>query len=450
MNPPARARRRRALLASAAAAAAVLATAVSLVIVRGSQNARVLLPCASTSAARVASSAAGVASSAAGVPPYYVALTEPASAAYSSNPDATFSEPPLVVGLTFTGERLATVPPPPGTGFTGVTGAADDRTFVVGTAPDTVPPGNPSGFYAQPRTWYLLRLSPGATPVCQLTRLPIPVTPAGTAVAGIALSPDGAELALALQPVAAPPKKPGQEVLRVYSVATGAVLRSWYGPANAISSGYLTAGTDNDVILSWADGGRELAFNFRWTTGPAPGLQEARDYQLRTLDLSRPGQDLLADSRVVWSTAEPAATPAPYPAAKSPLACFSDLVLTSDGSAVVCGALGILRNPGSLNAPPGGCAKVAPWNDRAFLEYSAATGELARVIGTWRTSCPLPGQPVALLWSGPSGTPLIGYMPARTPGPASGVSLRIAVFTASGYQPLPDLPQGATPATTAW
>jgi hypothetical protein len=72
-------------------------------------------------------SPASVPSDAAGIPAYYVALTE-----YYSNPvfslnSGKFCEPPIVVGESLSGRRLATVPPPAETGFTDVTGAFDDR-----------------------------------------------------------------------------------------------------------------------------------------------------------------------------------------------------------------------------------------------------------------------------------------------------------------------------------
>ena len=457
MKPPAWPGRRRGRPAPSAAAIPVALLAVALLAVAGCHGGgaagSVAAPCASSPASAASPAAAGVAPSAsgarastAGVPAYYVALTEYASdAPYSpTSPPGGYCEPPIVVGGTFTGRVLATVPPPPGTGFTGVAGAADDRTFVVGTSPNGVPPGNPSGFFAAPRAWYLMRLSPGSAPGYRLARLPIPVTPSGTQVTGLALAPNGSELALALQPGALG-HAPGQEVLRVYSMATGATLHSWYGPANAIFGN--SAGIDSNTSLSWADGGRELAFNDSWPIASASGIVGTRDYQLRAIDLSRPGHDLLADSKPIWSTPEP---PPVSPPTKSPLTCVTDLEITSDGSTVVCGAVGVLRDPGTdLNPPPGGCPRAPAWNDRAFLEHSAATGKLTDVIGTWRTSC-LTIKPIALLWAGRPGAPLIGFMPDRTPGPDSETGQRIALFTAGGYQPLPDLPYGATSATTAW
>ncbi len=132
-------------LAVTAAAAVVLAVAVSLVIIRDIPNGRVV-PAASPA-------------SPVSVPAYYVAISAPTTAARND----------LVVGDTSTGGRLATVPAPNGTVFGVVTAAADDRTFIV----DELPTAGAVRY----ATWYLLRISPGASSPARLTRLPIPATP---------------------------------------------------------------------------------------------------------------------------------------------------------------------------------------------------------------------------------------------------------------------------------
>jgi hypothetical protein len=65
-----------------------------------------------------------------------------------------------------------------------VTAAADDRSFVVMSYQHGV----------QRTTWFLLRLTPGAAHPVTLTRLPI--KPVAAHVNGLALSPDGRELAV--------------------------------------------------------------------------------------------------------------------------------------------------------------------------------------------------------------------------------------------------------------
>ena len=170
------ARRLRGWLVPVAAAAVVLAIALSLVLIRDIPNRRVAAP------ARPAPAVDGV-------PAYYAGLAETSAA--QSSPEQ------IVVGQTVTGKRLATLAPPAGTTFAGITGAADDRTFVVDTQPGTLDAESEPW---QPRTWYLLRIDPGSAKPAELTPLPIPATAAGTNVAAIALSPDGTELAVALQP----------------------------------------------------------------------------------------------------------------------------------------------------------------------------------------------------------------------------------------------------------
>jgi hypothetical protein len=101
------------------AAAAVIALAISLMAVRDIPNRRAVPPAGPAPAADV--------------PPYNVALQQTGKSL--SSPEG------LVVGDTFTGARLATIPPPRGSTFAGVTGAADDRTFVVDT---TLATGNGS------------------------------------------------------------------------------------------------------------------------------------------------------------------------------------------------------------------------------------------------------------------------------------------------------------------
>ena len=71
--------------------------------------------------------------SAASVPPYYVTLTQQADENAHTSLAATRYD--LVVGNAHTGKQLATLAPPNGSTFFGVTAAADDRTFVVDTLP---------------------------------------------------------------------------------------------------------------------------------------------------------------------------------------------------------------------------------------------------------------------------------------------------------------------------
>jgi hypothetical protein len=309
-------------MAPAIAAAVVVAIAVTLVMIRDARN---------SESAPVSSAASQ------GVPVYYVALNNAPG------------QRQVVVGNTFTGARLATVSPPAHSAFAGVTGAADDRTFVVGAKPFPYSFRRPD---AEPQTWYLLRIAPGTDHPARLTRLPIPATPSGLDVAGLALSPDGSKFAVAVQPNTT--YNSGPETLRIYSVATGALLGTWTGPTSDFGYG-ISGTTDDNIYLSWLADGDTVAFDY------GEGV--------RMLDTSRPGHDLIADSRTIaWSS--------------NPNAC-SEPVITSDGKTLACFAFG----------------------SGEFREYSTATGKLTRTL--YRASGKPGGE---VLWASSSGDTLIGRL----------------------------------------
>lgn len=345
--------RRRRWMAPVTAAAAVIAIAVTLVIVRDVQNSQ---PVPLSHAAFPA------------IPVYYVALNNAPS---QKSPDQ------VVVGDTFTGARLATVSPPAHSTFVGMAGAEDDRTFVLGAQPF---PFSPRWWGEEPRTWYLLRIAPGTDHPARLARLPIPATPFGLEVAGMALSPDGSKFAVALEPNTT--MSLGPELLRIYSVATGALLRTWTGPpSNLTWDAYL--GRDNNTTLSWLADGHTVAFDYG--DGGRAGV--------RMLDTSRPGHDLIADSRpTAWSMAS---------------GDGSRPVVTSDGKMVVC----VTEGSG------------------AFAEYSTATGNLTRTL--YQAG----GGTGEVMWVSSSGDALIGYLnPSGSQDDRSGSV--VGVITQSGFRPL--------------
>lgn len=119
-------------------------------------------------------------------------------------------------------------------------------------------------------------------------------TPVGTEILAIALSPDGSKLAVGTAPWTDDTTH-SKQTLTVYSVATGAVLRTWTtppGPGNrAIMSGG-EGGADPNTGVAWV-GNHALAFAVApQTTGPPP-------HGLAVPDTSRPDGDLLAGSRPV-------------------------------------------------------------------------------------------------------------------------------------------------------
>jgi hypothetical protein len=238
----------------------------------------------------------GASAGPAGPPPYYVALTtqKPDSDVYDLG--ATAAE----IRSTRTGAVLARVAPPrPYVSFTGVTGAADDRTFVLSAQGRNDLPKNmserqyikeyPNGYYPAQR-FFLLRIDPGAPPGARmsLTALPARYTPANDAIRDMALSPDGTTLAADV----------GGELfndsLYTFNLATG-TERSWNSrscPQCIPSSGGLGYGGVNVDALSWTGDSHHVAFVWGGT--------------VRLLDTRAPGSDLVTDSKPVanWTPSQ--------------------------------------------------------------------------------------------------------------------------------------------------
>ena len=143
-----------------------------------------------------------------------------------------------------------------------VAAVGDGRTFVL-------------ALLSFPQTrFYWLRVTGGGHSA-RLTALNTAPLPPGEYADGIAVSPDGSRLAVAIQDSA------GQHgAVQVVSLATGAA-RTW-----------ATARPGIPVGLSWADG-RRLGF-FWDTAGASPGSSG-----LWVLDTAAPGHDLLSGRRIM-------------------------------------------------------------------------------------------------------------------------------------------------------
>jgi hypothetical protein len=137
------------------------------------------------------------------VPPYYVALTttRPVTDFKMRGIDVINWEKLLgkanivaTVRATRTGRVLARIrPPAPYLNFVAVSGAANDRTFVL------VARGHGESFVSAPERLYLLRINPVATEAAgraQLTALPASYTSGSQDVAAMALAPNGRSLAV--------------------------------------------------------------------------------------------------------------------------------------------------------------------------------------------------------------------------------------------------------------
>ena len=276
------------------------------------------------------------------VPSYFVTLT-PSGAA---------------VHVTLSGAAVATIRLSQAGGMVvAVTAAGDDRTFVLAE----------QGQDRKAVTFYQVRLDSSGRPSAP-TRLPMSVAD-GKAMTGLALSPDGTRLAIAVAPGG------GVQQVRLYPIHGGAG-RTWSATGGTIGEHFAT------WSLSWPASQRTLAFN--WATGQTTSV--------RLLNLGTAGGSLLAASRpavTLAKTAEPGQT----------LYQCAVMTITPDGSAIVCPSstiTDIARN-GTMTYSTG------------FPEFSVTTGRLIRITGHWPRK---QNDPFAydVLWSGASGQVLIGMI----------------------------------------
>ena len=363
-------------LAPVAAALAVVAVAVSVVTISRSRHA----PVTSTGTAAPGGVRPGPPIStyvrSGQVPPYYVAI----------HGDPNVNPSYAVVQATVSGKTLATINPPTADGtIVAVTAAADDRTFVLSVQP-RAPRGGDQAFEAS--TFYMVRLSSSGQPG-RLTKLPMSV-PTGALVTGLALSPSGRKLAIAVEP------NNGRKTSTCRKSGSTRSAPGRCGPGRATATSGPARATRSRCPGPPTSG--------RWrSTGIAPA-QEASGCSTST----PAGSSLLADSRL--QTRFPA--PSPYGPA-----CQNDLIITPDGSAVVCGAIqasGVDLGRGAVTE---------------FREYSTATGKIVRVFGYW--TFPKAGVlAVNVLWSNPSGSLLIGVIPTTGDG-------RVGVISGNTFTPLP-------------
>lgn len=356
-------------IAPVTAAAVIVALAVAVAALRGVWNEPLVPP------GSPGHSGPGQTSAAAVLPRYYAALDDPSGAAF--NDQKTVHPVDVTVGDTSAGRPIATVTPPAGQSFAGLTAAADDRTFVLAAESLPVPQGL---FTSAPVAWYLLRIAPGAAKAFTLTRLPIPGQPAGTQVSGIALSPDGGELAVMFQHgVWGNGVTTGPLTLSVYSVSTGNAVRTWTQPTKGFPSGYgWYWGRYSNSSITWLAGGQTLAYVDGTNSGEngPPLAATFGGVKIRTINQASPSGDLLADSKVVF-------------ASKNHW-CMT-LQLTADGKTVFCGQYG------------GNYDKKSSANDPEILAYSVATGRprlMYRLKGVYNTDV------ANVLWLSPNGSAL--------------------------------------------
>ena len=366
----------RAMVPLAAAAAVAAVVIASLTLTTG-------VPTSSGGPASPARSAALTS-----VPPYYVAL--------AGLPDAPGH---AVIRASATGAVLATVKPPrPYGSFTFVSGAADDRTFVLAAQRWWKVTSGTRGENAQQRdnttpvVFFRLRFDP-RTRTTQLTALPTAGSVSSLHLSGLAVSPDASKLALIVRPAE----------IRVITLATGS-KRDWIWPHTSgtwtpKSAGDTWVGNSkpSGAPLSWTADGRTLAFQL-WTK--SGGITE-----VRLLDTGTPGGSLSSSQVSVRFTGLGELKKGPA----------GNTLVTPDGSRIVAVTIG------------------RSGTDYRVTEFSASTG---RPLGGPGRSAPAPAWDV--LWTSPNGSTLIiEAEPGRgQAGPGPGI-LRDGRLT-----PLPRAPSG--------
>ena len=280
-------------------------------------------------------------------------------------------------------------PPRPYGSFTFVSGAADDRTFVLAAQRWWNVTSATAGENAQQRdnttpvVFFRLRFDP-RTRSAQLTRLSRVAGPQAEQLAGIGVSPDGSKLALAQHTAE----------IRVVTLATGSSQR-WVWPGATPSSG-TWVGNDKPMgqPLSWAADGRILAFQF-WTE--SGGIT-----QVRLLDTTAPGGSLRASRAAVTFVGHGRAKTGP----------IGNSIITPDGTKIVTVAS---RTRGSrsevmefsvrtgqpvIPPPAGNTTSLGPW-DVLWADSSGRT----LIVGAQ---------------SGPSGAPVTGVLHGRRFAPLPG------------------------------
>jgi hypothetical protein len=306
----------------------------------------------------------GATQSGAGIPGYYVALTFTGNGQCCEPGEDPAPQTQAVVRNTATGAVVAAITPPkPYFTFTGVTGSADDRTFVLAAQK---PAHLPLDAFPATR-FFLLRINPASRSragLARLTPLPIPL-PAGDGVSDLALSPNGASLAAAITPNVA-----NEAVLHIFKLSTGAD-RTW--TPEGIGTG---TGPGMQGSLSWTADSRNLAFIWSGTSGQG----------VRLLNTTLAGSNLLANSHLVV----PSASTSSFP-------YWRQALITPDGHAIIA-VLEVPTNPVSqklaeFSAQTGKVLRVLNdirvWNDYEQVQWTSGTGQVLIATGTRHSSNPL-------------------------------------------------------------
>jgi hypothetical protein len=351
------------------------------------------------------------------VPPYYVVLT-------GTGPKHGWPRQ-AEVRATRTGRTVATLAAPRrDDAFVMAAAASGVGRYVLAAEPMTLQheqvtrpdgstvPGTTVRFLAPtgPVSFYQLRISSSGQ-VSALSPLPVPALPAGAVLDGLALTPDGRQLAVATR---AGGPRPGPEI-QVDTLATGA-QRVWTWPgAQPVEESLGGTGS----ALSWAADDRTLAFA-RLIDGV---------YKVRLLDTTAPGSSLAASRPALTLNWSGRGRRFSHGRAVNNNDTFGAL-LTPDGSKIVVATVTQSKRP--LTA------------EFAFTEFSARTGKVVAVLGRWWFIRHWPQQEQAVLWTNTDGSTLLvlAHRPGVTVSPTSPSAgavfpIKFGVLHGNRYTPLP-------------
>ena len=394
---PLRARRWAAWTAPVAAAAAVAALAVSLAAVHH--------------AAKAPAEPAAVPAVSGMLPEYYAALDNPSGPITQILPGKHQTPVSLRVGDDRTGKLIATITPPTGQTFVGLTAAADDRMFVVAAEQFPVQPLSPS---ANTVAWYRVNLTPGSAHPVTMTRLPIPGEPAGTQVSAIALAPDGSELAVMSQQNVWL-SKTGPLTIRLYSLTTGTSVRTWTVDTKGFPAGFgWYWGRYSNTALTWLNSGHTLAVTYGTnnSAGGPPFTYGFTNVTIRTVDADSPSGNLLGISKVLFRL--------PNGAGRAGTDCDT-VQLTGDGKTVLCGQ------------DAGNTLKRSTAYAPKFTAYSVATGKsrlLYQLPGAYGVGL------ADVLWASPTGATLLGSVYSQATWGHGPMDQTVGLLTNGKFKPV--------------
>jgi hypothetical protein len=333
-----------------------------------------------------------------GIPPYYAYAVQ--GSTYSRTIHGTQYGDSVIaryvkIRATASGRVLCTVSPPaPYNAFESFAGAANGRTFVLAANRNRYTKTGNEYYKLDQKTplkFMILRITPSGH--TQLSPLSLPGTLIEAQAPTLALSPDGAKLAVAYG------GSGKAAVVQVITLVTGQ-MRQWTSPPPTATPVLGGPG-------AWTSDGRTLAFG-QMSIQPG-GTIRSTPTQMRLLNITAPGINLVAASKLVTLHG---AGSLPWP------------FLTPDGTKLI-------GETGHRPARPGTSTESG-----ALGVYSARTGTLLQVIGRWQQHGRSPrffnNARQAVVWSNPSGSRLIVEMPR-------GKLNEVGTLTGDKFTPLADV-----------